>query len=188
MGKKYYRINQFIKAPKLRVIGADGKQIGILEFGEALKKATELEIDLVEIAPNANPPVAKLIDFKKFLYLEGKRERKIGKAKGGEVKEIRFTPFIAKADFEFRIKRAKEFLGESNKVKIVVRFMGRQLTKKEFGYEILKKVVAALSFCSIPEGEPKWMGRDLTLTLTPIKKGDHGQKQTENQQINIQTV
>lgn len=176
--KKFYRINQSIRTPKLRVINEAGKQIGILTLAEAFKKAKELEVDLVEIAPGANPPVAKLINFKKFLYQEEKKEREAKKGiRGGEVKGIRLTPFIAKGDFELRVKRAEEFLKEGNKVKVTVKFLGRQLGKKEFGYEVLNKFVEALSLFSAVEQEPKWFGRYLILTLTPIKGGKNGKEE-----------
>lgn len=183
-GKKFYRINQYIRAPKLRVIDEDGKQIGILALSEALEKAKEKGVDLVEIAPTANPPVAKIIDFKKFRYLEEKRERKAKRGiKGGEIKGIRLTPFIAQADFDFRIRRAEEFLKEGNKVRVVVRFSRRQLGKKEFGYNLIKKFTETLSrFCQA-EGESKWFGRDLVLTLSPVKGGKNVQEKNENQKI-----
>ena len=185
MGKKFYRINQFIRAASLRVIGEDGKQIGILPTNQAQNLAREKALDLVEIAPTANPPVARIIDFKKFLYLEEKREREAKKkTRGGELKGIRVTPFIAKADLEVRIRKAEEFLKEGNKVRIAVRFMGRQLGKREFGYQVLKKVTEALSDCSQVEGESKWFGRELVLTLAPAKhqRGKDGQE-NESQKI-----
>lgn len=183
-GKKFYRINQYIRAPKLRVIDEEGKQVGVLSLDEALEKARENIVDLVEIAPTAQPPVAKLIDFKKFLYQEGKRERKSKKGTGGEVKGIRLSPFIAQADFEFRAKRAEEFLKEGNKVRVAVRFLGRHLGKKEFGYKLLGRFKETLSEISRPEGEPKWLGRELILTLSPTKGEKNVEEKNENQKIN----
>lgn len=188
MEKKFYRINQFIRAGRLRVIGQDGKQIGILSLNEALEKAHEQEQDLVEIVPSANPPVAKIVNFRKFLYQEEKRERAARKKiRGGETKEVRVTPFIAQADFNVRIRRAEEFLKEGNKVKISVRFKGRQMGKKEFGYEVLKKVTTALGSFSQEEGVPKWLGRNLVLTLSPAK-GSKDEQKNENKKINRPTV
>ena len=167
---KFYRINLKINSPKLRVIGPDGKQLGILSLTKALEDAKKLGVDLVEVAPAAKPPVAKLIDFKKFRYQEAKKrkeERK--KTKGGELKAIRLSPFIAKADLDLRIKRAKGFLADGDKVKIEIRFFGRQLTKKEFGYKILKEFIDRLIEEGKPEQEPKWMGKRLIMTFVPVK-------------------
>lgn len=188
MERKFYRINQYIRAPQLRVLGEEGKQVGVMSLSEALTEANKLGVDLVEIAPTANPPVAKLINYKKFQYLEEKRERRSKKAKkGGGVKEVRFTPFIAKADFDFRVKRVTEFLKEANKVKVVVRFTNRQLPKREFGYQILKQVREALSSQAEPETEPKWFGPNLIMTLTPVK-GDHEKKQIQNSTVDSPTI
>lgn len=188
MAEKFYRINQNIRAPKLRVIDETGKQIGILTLTEALDIAKEKQVDLVEIAPTASPPVAKIIDFKKFRYLEEKKERKAkGGIRGGAIKGIRLTPFIAQADFDFRVRKAEEFLEKGNKVRVAIRFLGRQLGKKEFGYNLIKRFTEALSdFCQ-EEGEPKWLGRDLVLTLTPVKGRKHEEK-NENQKVDKSPV
>lgn len=187
-GKKFYRTNQYIRALKLRVIDEDGKQVGILTLTEALEKAKDKGADLVEIAPTAQPPVAKIIDFKKFLYLEEKRERKAKRGiKGGGIKGIRLSPFIAKGDFDFRVKRAGEFLKENNKVRVVVRFSRRQLGKKEFGYNLLRKFAESLSQVGQLEGEPKWLGKDLISTLSPLKGGKYEEK-NENQKIDKPAV
>lgn len=194
MVNKFYRINQNIRAAQVRVIGEDGKQIGILNTFEAQKLAREKDLDLVEIAPMAKPPVAKIINFKKFLYQEEKRERESKKKiKGGEIKGVRLTPFMAKADLEVRIRRAEEFLKEGNKVRLDVRFMGRQLGKREFGYAVLKRTIEILAHCSRPEGEPKWFGRSLVLTLTPTRE-KHGEKdekiekEAKNEKISPTTI
>ena len=181
---KFYRINLRIKSPKLRVIGPDRKQLGLLSLTKALEEARKLGVDLVEVAPAAKPPVAKLIDYKKFRYQEAKKrkeERK--KTKGGELKVIRLSPFIAKADLDLRIKRTKEFLAEGDKVKIEIRFFGRQLTKKEFGYKILKVFIDRLIEEAKPEQEPKWMGKRLIMTLVP-SKGEKNESKKENKTEN----
>lgn len=127
-------------------------------------------MDLVEVAPNAKPPVCKIIDFKKFRYQEAKKEqagRKKGKIKGS--KEIRFTPFIAQNDYKIRVQRAKEFLTEGHKVKLVVKFVGRQITRKQFGFDLLKKAQEELKEVSKVESEPKFQGKLLMMVLTPTK-------------------
>lgn len=168
---KFYLTNQFIKAPELRVVDETGKQIGVMTKSAALNIAQEKDVDLVEIAPKATPPVAKTIDFKKFKYLEAKKERE-GKATSGkvEIKEIRFSPFIAQGDFDSRLERIKDILGDGDRVKIVVKFSGRQITRVEFGHDLIKKILSNLEGISSADGVAKLQGKTLFLILNPIKK------------------
>jgi len=152
-------------------VDEQGKQIGILPISEALKKAKELNADLVEVASSANPPVCKIIDFKKFKYLEAKKQQKEKKlSKKIKTKEIRLTPFIAQHDFDFRIKRAEKFLAKGHKVKITVRFHGRQIEKKSFGYALIDKAKELLAHCAKPEGEQKFSGNQLEIIFTSLEK------------------
>jgi len=168
---KFYRINQYIQAKEVRVVDEKGEQIGVLPIFNAIQKAKELGGDLIEVAPNAKPPVCKIIDFKKFKYLEAKKEREEKKGqRGGGLKEVRLAPFIAANDLNIRIKRTKKFLEDGDKVKIRVRFSGRELGKKEFGVKIIKQIVEQLQDISTPEGEPKFQGREMFLTLSPKKQ------------------
>jgi len=170
---KFYRINQYIQAKEVRVVDESGKQIGIMPIFAAIQKAREAGIDLVEVAPNAKPPVAKIIDFKKFKYLEAKKEREEKKGqKGGELKEVRFTPFIAQNDLNIRVERIKEFLKEGNKVRVIVRFSGRQITKKDFGYKVINQVIEKLGELAKKESEPKFLGRELSLILAPKRTSE----------------
>ena len=168
---KFYAINQFIKADELRVVDEVGKQVGLMSKVDALNEAHNRGLDLVEIAPMAKPPVAKIIDFKKFKYLEAKKERE-GKAKSGKVglKEIRFTPFIAQGDLESRLERMKEILGDGDRVKIVVKFTGRQITHVEFGHDLVKKILSLLEGVATADGVPKLQGKQLFLVVNPTKK------------------
>jgi len=178
---KHYRINQYIQANEVRVIDERGKQIGVLPIFNAIQEARKLGVDLVEVAASAKPPVCKLINFKKFLFQEAKKERESKKAqKGGGLKEIRFTPFIAQNDFNTRIKRLKEFLLEGNKVRVVVRFTGRQLGHREFGQQVINRVVEALSESARKDSESKWLGKDIFVTLTPATKKIKDEKQKQN--------
>lgn len=154
----------------MRVVDEKGGQLGVMSLGEALFRSRQKGLDLVEVAANATPPVCKIINFKKFLYQEEKKD-KAGrkKAKKQETKEIRFTPFIAQNDFNIRINKAKDFLAEGNRVKLSVKFMGRQITRKEFGYELLNKASIALKDVGQVEDQPKWLGKILLLSLKPIK-------------------
>lgn len=166
-----YRVNERIFAETLRVLDNEGKQIGILSKFEALAKAREAGLDLVEIAPNAKPPVAKLIDFNKFLYQQAKKKREEKKkTKVSETKEVRLSPFIDEHDLTVMTKRAKEFLQNNNKVRLVVKFIGRQIVHPEFGRETLDKVLNALSDISKIEREPHFEGKQLIVIITPEKK------------------
>ncbi|HBD01942.1 MAG: translation initiation factor IF-3, translation initiation factor IF-3 [Microgenomates group bacterium GW2011_GWC1_46_16] len=168
---KFHPINQFIKSTELRVIDDTGKQIGVMSREEALKTAQERGLDLVEIASQATPPVAKVIDFKKFKYLEAKKERD-SKASSGKVdlKEIRFTPFIAQGDLASRLERIREILGDGDRVKVVVKFTGRQITRVEFGHELIKRIMTQLEGVATADGVPKLQGKTLFLILNPSKK------------------
>ena len=137
----------------------------------ALQKAAEYGVDLVEIAPKANPPVAKLIDFAKFKYqLAQKAQEEKKKAKISEIKELRFTPVIAQGDFDNRVRRAKEFLADGDKVRFVVKFIGRQITRKDLGERILTRAIESVSDISIVEIPFKQIGKIMMTQVTPVKK------------------
>lgn len=161
------------------MIDSSGHQVGLFSLSQALEKAREQEVDLVEIAPNANPPVAKIVDFTKFKYQQEKREReaKLKEKRGAELKEIWFTPFIADNDYGVRLERVKEFLGGGHKVRTVVRFTGRQMGHREFGYQILDHVVLDTKEIAKVDQTPKLIGRQLLMTLSPVKKS---KKEAEN--------
>lgn len=169
---KHYRLNYQITSPTVRLLDEDGKQIGIVTKLEALQKAKELDLDVVEIAPNAKPPVAKLIDFKKFKYQEAKKERESRKSqKNVGVKEIRLRPFIGQHDFDTRLKRAKEFLDDGNQVKLSLFFRGREITRKEFGFDVMKRFIASLESARVVR-EPRLEGKLLVSMVVPDKKSD----------------
>lgn len=168
---KFYRINQYIQAPRIRLIGPDGKQIGIVSKWEGLQKAREFELDLVEVAPAAKPPVVRIIDFKKFRYLEAKKEKEAKKSSHEqELKEIRLGPFTAQGDIEVKTKRAREFLTEGNRLKMTVIFHGREITRKEFGFDIVNKIIRSLADVSKVEQAAKMEGRQLITILIPLIK------------------
>jgi len=179
--RKFYRLNWNIIAPKLRVINKEGKQIGILTKDEALKLAREQETDLVEIAPGASPPVCKLIDFRKFLYLEKKKEKEQKKgAKGKGIKEIRLRPFIGDHDYQVRLNQAKDFLKQGEKLRVRVRFFGREIAKKKFGFEIINRLLKDLGESVSLEREPRFIGKTLVAQLAPDK--NYGKKTKEARQ------
>ncbi|PWU23335.1 translation initiation factor IF-3 [Candidatus Cerribacteria bacterium 'Amazon FNV 2010 28 9'] len=172
MSKKvFYKVNHFIQAPQLRVLDDLGHQVGVMSKADALAKAQEMGIDLVEVAPLANPPVAKLIDFAKFKYqLQQKKQEEKKKNKTVEIKEIRFTPFIGPGDFDVRIKKATEYLKDGNKVKLVVKFTGREITRKNFGDAVLEKAVKALEGLAKVEMTPRLVGKNMFMQLAPSGK------------------
>ncbi|MBI3577566.1 translation initiation factor IF-3 [Candidatus Gottesmanbacteria bacterium] len=169
--RKFYRLNYQIASPQLRLLDETGKQIGVVSKLEALQKAKEAGIDIVEIAPNAKPPVAKLIDFKKFKYQEAKKERESRKAaKHVGVKEVRLRPFIGQHDFDTRLKQAKAFLDQGNQLKVNVFFKGRELYKKEFGFDVMKRFLASLENVKVVR-EPKLEGKILVaMVVNDTKK------------------
>lgn len=148
-----------------------GKQIGLFSKDEAIRKAWEMGLDLVEISGSAKPPVAKIIDFKKFKYLESKKEQEIKKkTKDVQTKEIRLGPFTGVHDLQIKIKQAEGFLKEGNRIKLVIKFQGRELSRKEFGYNLSKKFSETISLLAKQEMLPKWEGKLLVSFFTPANK------------------
>lgn len=169
--RKFYRVNEQIRALTLRVLNEEGLQIGVLKKEEALAKAREEELDLVEVAPKATPPVARIVDYKKFLYQqEKKRREEKKKTKASETKEVRLGPFMEEHDLLVMIRRSREFLEQGNKVKLVLRFAGRQITHPEFGEKVIEKVIGDLDDISKIEREMHFEGRQLLAILSPERK------------------
>lgn len=181
---RFYRINERIFASSLRVLDEEGKQIGILSKSEALEKSRSLGMDLVEIAPTATPPVARIIDFKKFLYQEEKKKREEKKkAKTSDTKEVRLGPFMNDHDLDVMVGRAREFLSDNDKVRLVVRFTGRQMAHPEFGHKILSRAIDSLSEISKVDKEPKFEGRQLIAMLSPERKKNGIQKESQESSV-----
>lgn len=157
--KKRYSINQQIDADQLRVIDEQAKQVGIISKDEALRLAQEKELDLILIAPNTNPPVAKIIDYKKFLYQEEKKQKEARKgAKKSIVKDIKLSLFIAPADFERLVTKGKEFLENGSQLRLNLTLKGRENAKKEMGIELVNKFITHLGDLNISK-EPRVEGR-----------------------------
>jgi translation initiation factor IF-3 len=187
--RKIYRVNERIFALTLRVLDAQGKQIGILSKFEALDKAKSQQLDLVEIAPMAKPPVAKIIDFKKFLYQEEKKKREEKKkAKTSETKEVRLGPFMSDNDLGVMARRAREFVIQGDKVRLVVVFAGRQITHPEFGHKILDKVLALIADVSKVERERHLEGKKLIILVSPEKKKQNEKDKEENKEVGSETL
>jgi translation initiation factor IF-3 len=170
IAKKFYAINQYIKSDELRVVDEKGEQVGVITRDDALSRARTAGLDLVLVAPNTKPPVAKIVSFAKFKY-EQKQKDASGKkkSKSVDIKEIRFTPFIAEGDFNQRIKKAKKFLESGDKVRLTVKFVGRQITRKDFGDRIINKAMDELDEISSVEFHPRLNGKLLFTQLQPIK-------------------
>src|SRR5215469_14150471 len=154
-----HRTNHMIRVPQVRLVG-DNVEVGVYSIQEAIKMAQEQQLDLVEISPNADPPVCKIIDYNKFLYEKKRKEKEMkAKSKASEVKEVRFTPNTDDHDFDFKVKHALKFLEEGNKVKAYVQFKGRAIMFKERGELILLKFAERLAEHGVLEGMPKMEGK-----------------------------
>jgi translation initiation factor IF-3 len=173
------KVNREIRAPKVRLIGHDGEQIGVVALFEALAKAEEVGLDLVEIVPSSNPPVCKIINYGKFRYDQTKREKESKKSQHQvKVKEIKLKPNIDEHDIETKLKHAREFLTKGNKVKFTCMFRGREMAHPEFGEKVIRKMCESLEDIAASEAPPKMFGRSLTVVLAPgVKKKKEVSKQ-----------
>lgn len=171
MSSKELRINEQIRVREVRLIDEEGKQLGVVAVTEALRLAQESVLDLVEIAPQASPPVCKILDYGKYRFeLEKKNRESKKKQKLIKMKEIRMQPKIEEHDLLFKSKHVKEFLDEGNKVKVTVRFRGRELAHTERGRIVLDKVLALLEDSFVLEKEPAMEGRFMSMVIGPKGK------------------
>jgi len=155
-----------IRAKELRVIGSSGEQLGIMSRQEALKVAEEAGVDLVEISPNADPPVAKVVDWGKYQYQKMKEQQKNRRSnKATELKQMRFGLKIGANDLEIKLRKIREFLADGHKVKILIFYRGREMAHKELGYELIDRVVALLEEVAILEQKPQMAGRNLSIVI-----------------------
>lgn len=168
IGARRHRTNEAIRVREVRLIDDQGKHVGIVPIAEALQLARDREMDLVEVQPNADPPVCRLMDYGKVLYERAKKERKARRAqKASDVKEIRLRPKTGAHDVAYKVRDARRFLQEGSKVKVRVRFRGREITYPELGREMLKRVAEELSDVATVEREPYMEGRSMLIILTP---------------------
>ena len=164
-------INEQIRDKEVRLISDTGEQLGIVSGKEAQKLADERKLDLVKIAPNAKPPVCRIMDYGKYKFDQAKKEKEARKKqKALEVKEIRITPNIEQHDFEFKAKNARKFIEDGNKVRITLKFRGRELNYIKLGEEVLQKFIEELSDISVPEKKPILEGKNMFIILA--KKAD----------------
>jgi translation initiation factor IF-3 len=170
-------VNTAIRAPQLRVIDSDGKQLGVLPRSEALRLAEERSLDLVEVAPNADPPVVKLMDFGKYQYEKAKREREARKArKEIEVKEVRLRHKTDEHDVDFKIRQARSFLETGAKVKVRMRFRGREIYNLDVAKEQFDHFVEALGDVATIEQSPRFEGRTMLMIMAPNPGSRSGSK------------
>ena len=168
IGKLEHQINEEIRDKELRVIGADGDQLGIMTSAAALALAEEKELDLVKIAPNATPPVCKIMDYGKFRFEQLKKEKEARKnQKVVEVKEIRMSPSIDTNDFNTKVKNAQKFLKDGNRVKVTVRFRGREMAHTSLGIDVEQRFAQALEGKAVVDKQPKLEGRSMMMFLSP---------------------
>lgn len=166
-----YLINEQIRDKEVRLIGENGEQLGLMSAKEAYAKAKEADLDLIKIAPTAKPPVCKIGDYGKFRYEQARREKEQKKKqKGAEVKEIRFSPNIDDNDVNTKVNNAKKFLEKGNRVKVTLRFRGREMAHMEDTRHILTDFTEQLADVAVIEKPAKLEGRSISLTLAPKKK------------------
>jgi translation initiation factor IF-3 len=165
------RINEHIRVPEVRLIGIDGQQVGVMPTKEALAQAVEAHLDLVEVAPQASPPVCRIMDYGKFKYQQSKKQQEARRrATTIQVKEVKVRPKIEEHDMGFKLRNAKRFLEDGDKVKISVIFRGREIAHTDRGFRILSQMAEALAEVGNVEQNPKLEGRNLSMIVTPISK------------------
>ena len=167
----FVRVNGKIRAREVRVIGTDGKQLGVLSLGEALTLARAEGVDLVEIAPNATPPVCRLVEYGKFRYEQAKRDKESRKHQHAtKVKEVQLSPKIDPHDLGVKLQHAIGFLCEDMKVKVTLKFRGREMAHTEFGFQVVQKFLTDIAPYGHQDFEPKLIGRGITVMITPLPR------------------
>lgn len=164
------RKNERIRVPKVRVIGPDGSQIGILDTHQALELAKQHGLDLVEVSPTAKPPVCRILNFGKFMYEEGKKS-KTNKSVTTKLKETKFRLNIDKHDFDTKIRRGEYFLNKGFKLKLTLMIRGREMEHKDLAFNVINRALADLSHIGTPDGDAKLVGRNISVILSPVAVG-----------------
>jgi len=167
----FVRVNGKIRAREVRIIGTDGKQLGIMSLGDALTMARTNEVDLVEVAPNAAPPVCRLVDFGKYRYEQAKREKESKKHQhANKVKEVQLSPKIDPHDLGVKIEHAIGFLSEDMKVKVTLKFRGREMAHTEYGFQVVQKFLSEIAAYGHPDFPPKLAGRSINVMISPLPR------------------
>ena len=184
ISKQGHQINEEIRDKEVRLVSADGEQLGIMTAQEALSKAEEANLDLVKISPNAVPPVCKLMDYGKFKFEQTKREKEAKKnQRVVEIKEVRMSPGIDVNDFNVKLRNAQKFLADGDRVKVTVRFRGREMTHTEIGRDLLLKFAEQCSEVATMDKEPKLDGRHMSIFLSAKTAKD--QKNFSSRQMDV---
>lgn len=179
-GATQHRRNERIRAREVRVIGPDGKQVGIMLTPEAIRLARQMELDLVEVSPNAEPPVCRILNYGKFIYEESKKQ-KDSKATTAKIKEVKFRTRIEQHDYLTKTRRAEQFLYKGTKIKITLSFRGREMEHTELGFEVVKRAIADLSGVATPDHEPRLNGRNINLIMSPLPQNKRKLKLSETE-------
>ncbi|HSW14036.1 MAG TPA: translation initiation factor IF-3 [Solimonas sp.] len=165
------RRNGQINVPRVRVIAADGEQVGIMLTRDAIAKAEADGLDLVEVSPNAEPPVCKIMDYGKYLYAKDKAAHAAKrKQKQIQVKEVKFRPATEEADYQTKLRNITRFLEEGDKVKVTIRFRGREMAHAELGFEVMNRLKTELDELAVVEQQPKMEGRQSIMVISPRKR------------------
>ncbi|MBD3379028.1 MAG: translation initiation factor IF-3 [Candidatus Omnitrophica bacterium] len=166
--KDFTRVNERIRCLKVRLVDEEGNQLGVTETNKAVEMARDRGCDLVEVSPNSDPPVCRIMDYSKYKY-EQEKKKKLAKKKQHvtHMKEVRFKPRIEEHDYQVKVKHIKEFLEKKDKVRVLLRFRGRENVHKEYGLDLLNRIANDVSALGEMEDRPKMMGRTATMTLTP---------------------
>lgn len=161
------RRNDRIRVPEVRVIGPDGKQIGVMNTRDALAMAQKVGLDLVELSPTARPPVCRILDYGKYMYELSKKD-KDKKSSASKMKEVKFRVRIDHHDFITKLRRAEEFLDKGAKLKMTLSFRGREMQHSELGFDVVKNAIEGLAHIGQPDSPPRLVGRNITLTMSPL--------------------
>lgn len=177
----FVRVNGKIRAREVRLIGPEGQQIGVVSLSDALNRARLEGVDLVEVAPNANPPVCRLVDFGKFRYEQSKKEKESRKRQhASKLKEIQLSASIDPHDFGVKLTHAIDFLCDDMKVKLSLRFRGREMAHQEFGHKVVAKFITDTAPYAVPDAPPKLIGKSITVILSPLPRN----KRAKNPNLN----
>ncbi|WP_353572990.1 translation initiation factor IF-3 [Candidatus Albibeggiatoa sp. nov. BB20] len=169
--EKNARINEQINVPKVRLIDADGENVGVVSVQDAQTRASEAELDLVEISPSAKPPVCRIMDYGKYLFEQNKK-RQIAKKKQKQVqvKEVKFRPTTEEGDYKVKLRNAMRFLEDGDKTKVTIRFRGREVTHQDIGRQLLARLEKDIGELGNVEQRPKMEGRQMVMIISPSKK------------------
>jgi translation initiation factor IF-3 len=169
------RINMRIRVPEVRLIGEDGSQVGIVATREALMRAQNAALDLVEISPSAQPPVCRIMDYGKFKYEQEKREKQSRQhSSATKVKEIQLHPNVGDHDFQTKVRHLRDFISDGHRVKVILFFRGRESAHQEIGFEVMNRVIRDVQDIAQAEQLPRLMGRNILMMLIPRTKGKGG--------------